>query len=216
MNKFAALPPLSSLMLMLMLSGAAASSVAADVVGDARAANVDMCIGCHGLPGYKATFPEVFPVPMLGGQSAQYIVNALVEYKKGDRKHPTMAGIAGSMTEQDMANAAAYYSQQVGASGSVAESEASVASGKALATKFACAACHGASYDKAIDPSYPKLAGQHRGYLVHALTAYKRGAGPAGRNNAIMAGMVAPLTEQNIADLAAYLESLPGTLVVKR
>jgi len=200
----------------LLLTGASQLAGAADLVGDARAANVDMCIGCHGLPGYKATFPEVFPVPMLGGQSAKYIENALAAYKKGDRKHPTMAGIAGSMTEQDMANAAAYYSQQKGTSVTVAESGTSVAAGQALAAKFACASCHGANFDKGLDPSYPKLAGQHKGYLVHALTAYKRGNGPAGRNNAIMDGMAAPLTDQNIADLAAYLESLPGSLLVKR
>ena len=53
-----------------------------------------MCIGCHGIPGYKATFPEVYPVPMIGGQSAKYIENALNAYKKGERKHPSMRGIA--------------------------------------------------------------------------------------------------------------------------
>jgi cytochrome c553 len=88
------------------------AATAADVVGDPKAADVSMCIGCHGIPGYKASFPEVFQVPMLGGQSAKYIESALKAYRKGDRKHPTMRGIAGGLSDQDIANLAAYYSQQ--------------------------------------------------------------------------------------------------------
>lgn len=92
-----------------------------------------------------------------------------------------------------------------------------VANGAALAKKYACASCHGADFNKGIDPTYPKLAGQHADYLQHALHAYKRGGSkPYGRNNAIMVGMVAPLSDRDMADLAAYLHSLPGSLVVQR
>lgn len=92
-----------------------------------------------------------------------------------------------------------------------------IANGEALAKKYACASCHGADFNKAIDPTYPKLAGQHADYLQHALQAYKRGgAKPYGRNNAIMVGMVAPLSDRDMADLAAYLHSLPTTLVIHR
>lgn len=91
-----------------------------------------------------------------------------------------------------------------------------VANGEALAKKYNCAACHGADYSKAIDPSYPKLAGQHADYLAHALVAYKRGDGPNGRNNPIMMGQVKPLSDKDIADIAAYLASLPSSLVVRR
>lgn len=93
---------------------------------------------------------------------------------------------------------------------------ADIANGEALAKKYNCAACHGADYTKPIDPSYPKLAGQHADYLKHALLAYKRGAGPNGRNNAIMAGQVQPLSNKDMADIAAYLHSLPSDLVLKR
>ena len=86
--------------------------------------------------------------------------------------------------------------------------------GKALAEKYSCAACHGAGFNAPIDPSYPKLAGQHKDYIAHALTAYKRGDGPNGRNNAIMGGQVKPLSDQDIKDLAAYLSSLPTTLAI--
>ena len=88
--------------------------------------------------------------------------------------------------------------------------------GRALAEKYSCAACHGKDFASPVDPSYPVLAGQHQDYLEHALTAYKRGNGPNGRNNPIMGGQVQPLSEQDIKDLAAYLHSLPGRLVSRR
>lgn len=94
---------------------------------------------------------------------------------------------------------------------------ADVASGEALAKKFNCASCHGADYNTPIDPSYPKLAGQHRDYLSVAMVAYKRGGdGANGRSNAIMAAQVKPLSTRDIQNIAAYLESLPGDLVQKR
>ncbi|WP_151634480.1 c-type cytochrome [Noviherbaspirillum aerium] len=99
---------------LLALAGMANLAAAADVVGNPKAAEnkVAMCIGCHGIPGYKATFPEVYQVPMIGGQSAKYIESALNAYKKGERKHPSMRGIAAGLTDQDIADVAAYYAQQ--------------------------------------------------------------------------------------------------------
>ena len=100
---------------LLALSGFAAGSglaVAADLVGNPKDAQVAMCIGCHGIAGYRASYPEIYQVPMLGGQSAKYIESALKAYRKGDRTHPTMRGIAGSLNDQDIANLAAYYSTQ--------------------------------------------------------------------------------------------------------
>jgi cytochrome c553 len=105
---------MKKLFLLLALAGAGHFAAAADVVGNADAARskISMCIGCHAIPHYKTAFPEVYQVPMLGGQSAKYIENALKEYKKGDRKHPSMRGIAAGLSEQDMADIAAYYAQQ--------------------------------------------------------------------------------------------------------
>jgi cytochrome c553 len=99
---------------LLVLAGIFNAAAAADIVGNPKAAagKVEMCIGCHGIPGYKASFPEVYRVPMIGGQSAKYIESALNQYKKGDRKHPSMNGIAASLSDQDIADVAAYYSQQ--------------------------------------------------------------------------------------------------------
>ena len=89
--------------------------------------------------------------------------------------------------------------------------------GKQAAEKYNCFSCHGKDYNTPIDPSYPKLAGQHEDYLVAAMTAYKRGAdGANGRGNAIMGAQVKPLSSQDIKNIAAYLHSLPGTLVVRK
>jgi cytochrome c553 len=68
-----------------------------------------MCVGCHEIPGYKASFPLVYHVPFIGGQTAQYIEAALQAYKRGDRSHPTMRAIARTLSDQDMADLAAYY-----------------------------------------------------------------------------------------------------------
>ena len=108
------LATMKKILALLVLAAIANAAIAADIVGNAKAApaKVEICIGCHGIAGYKASFPEIFQVPMIGGQSAKYIENALKAYQKGDRKHPTMKGVAGSMSEQDMADVAAFYSQQ--------------------------------------------------------------------------------------------------------
>ncbi|WP_151446022.1 c-type cytochrome [Lacisediminimonas profundi] len=92
-----------------------------------------------------------------------------------------------------------------------------VAAGKAAAEKYNCASCHGKDYSSPIDPSYPKLAGQHRDYLEHAMLGYQRGANAAnGRGNAIMGSQAKPLSKQDIANISAYLASLPGSLVLRK
>jgi cytochrome c553 len=98
----------------LALAGICSFAAAADIVGnaDAGSTKVGACVGCHGIPHYKASFPEVFQVPMIGGQSAKYIESALHAYKKGDRKNPSMRGIAAGLSDQDIADVAAYYARQ--------------------------------------------------------------------------------------------------------
>lgn len=94
-----------------------------------------------------------------------------------------------------------------------------IEAGKAAVAKYNCATCHGADFNSPIDPTYPKLAGQHRDYLQHALTAYKRGNAEGvmnGRSNPIMGAQVAPLSEQDIINIATYLSSLPGSLVLRK
>jgi cytochrome c553 len=87
---------------------------AQELVGNPKVAQskVAMCIGCHAIPEYKASFPLVYSVPLLGGQNAAYIAKALKAYQSGDRKHPTMQSIASSLSDQDIADLATYYGQQ--------------------------------------------------------------------------------------------------------
>ena len=103
-------------------------------------------------------------------------------------------------------------------SGTAAVARGNADQGKELVTKkYACASCHGANFATPIDPSYPKLAGQHQDYLRQALLAYQKGEHPTfGRNNAVMSIQAKPLSATEIDDIAAYLSSLPPSLVLKR
>jgi cytochrome c553 len=70
-----------------------------------------MCIGCHGIPGYKTAFPVVYHVPRIAGQQPGYLLNALKAYKTGERSHPSMRAIAAALSDEDIANLAAYYAR---------------------------------------------------------------------------------------------------------
>lgn len=192
-----------------VISGAQAQDIKA---GEKKAA---MCIGCHNIPGYQASFPEVHKVPMISGQSAKYIASALHAYQKGDRKHPTMRGIAGSLNDTDIADLAAFYEAQGGtpsAPATVSQPSAQVAD---LLKKGNCVSCHGDNFSKPIE-GYPKLAGQHRDYLYVSLKSYQAATATPqlGRNNAIMAGMVSSFSHAELKALADYIGSQQGDLKV--
>jgi cytochrome c553 len=196
------------------LVAAAMSAQAQGVTGDVAAGKqkAEMCIGCHGIPGYQNSFPEIHKVPMISGQSDKYIVAALVAYKKGDRKHPSMRGIAGSLTEQDMADLGAFYSSH--ASKQAAETPKSPnAVVAALLERGACASCHGANFSKPIDPSYPKIGGQHADYLYVALKSYTvENNGVVGRSNGIMGGIAKQYKLSELREMSKYLASVEGEL----
>jgi len=203
----------------LAVSFVTVAAFAQDIKGDAKAGERKnaMCSGCHGIQGYQASFPEIHKVPMISGQTAKYIVLSLNAYKKGDRKHPTMRGIAEALSDQDMADLAAYYSTSGVARDAkpLAEKPSKEANAPVLAllAKANCSACHGANYSQPIDPSYPKIGGQHADYLLVALKAYKvEKNAKVGRNNAIMAGMVRQYTNAELKLMANYLSSLEGDL----
>ncbi|WP_353153619.1 cytochrome c [Herminiimonas fonticola] len=98
-----------------------------------------------------------------------------------------------------------------------AAAESKIEAGKAAVAKYNCASCHGADFQTPIDPGYPKLAGQHKDYLKHAMVAYKRGNQVSnGRSNAIMGPLAKQLSGQDIENIATYLHSLPTTLVLRK
>src|ERR1700675_3337864 len=98
--------------LLAMATGALMFAPPAGAAGDPAhgQARAQMCEGCHGIADYRTAYPEVYAVPKIGGQQAAYIVKTLEDYKKGARKHPTMRGIAATLSDQDMADLASYYS----------------------------------------------------------------------------------------------------------
>ena len=177
-----------------------------------------MCVGCHGIIGYQASFPEIHKVPMIAGQSATYITAALNGYKTGDRKHPTMRAIADSLTEQDIADLAAYYAQLGIQEGDAPPAAAAKAPSDAVQALIArdkdnsCTKCHGANFNTPNDGTVPKLAGQHADYLLVALKSYKAQHPMTGRANAIMAGQAKNFSPAEMKQLARYISSLPGEL----
>ena len=202
--------------LLLALAGAVSSVQAQD--GAAGQQIAAQCVGCHGIPGYQSSFPEIYRVPKVAGQNAAYIVAALTAYKKGERKHPTMTAIGRGLTDQQMADLGAFYEKQ-GASMVKPVADLAPAAPPAavaeLLTKGACASCHGANYNKPLVAAYPKLAGQHADYLFAALRAYGTEGNPhVGRANAVMSGQVKPFKRAELKAMADYLATLPGDLRV--
>jgi cytochrome c553 len=111
-------PTLSQLTLCAALAFVGFSVQAQDVKGSAQAGQgkVWLCTGCHAIPDYRADYPLVYKVPMIGGQNAAYIASSLAAYKKGERKHPSMRAIAASLSDQDMADIGEYYAAQTASS----------------------------------------------------------------------------------------------------
>ena len=211
MNKFV------SIALAVTVSAVSSLTWAQDIKGDANAGSkkIAMCIGCHGIVGYQASFPEVYKVPKISGQGEKYITTVLNAYKKGERKHPTMRGIADSLTDQDIADISAYYANHGKVEGAALPDKATEPKGNvaALLTKGACASCHGENFAKPIDPSYPKIAGQNADYLFVALKSYKvEGTTTWGRSNGVMGGVAKQFSNAELKELANYMASQQGDL----
>jgi cytochrome c553 len=206
------------LMTVMVTFASPLAAQAEEIKGDAAAGKTKnaMCIGCHGIAGYQASFPEIYKVPKISGQGAKYIISALSAYKKGDRKHPTMRGVAESLSDQDMADLAAYYSTHgvvEGATLAAKPSKEPSPQVAALLQKAACISCHGENFAKPISPDYPKIAGQYSDYLYGALKAYKTEGNPQiGRSNGVMGGMVKQFSNSELKEIAKYVGSLDGDL----
>ena len=173
-----------------------------------------MCIGCHGIPGYQASFPEIHKVPMIAGRTAKlHRCAALTAYQKG-RGASTRLMCARS-PRRCPSRTSPIWRRSRATGERAANLRLDRAEPPALSRRCSrrhrCASCHGANFSTPIDPSYPKLAGQHPDYLYVALKAYQeRNSAQLGRGNAIMGGMAAPFTHKELKLLAAYFGSLPG------
>ena len=165
------------------------------------------CLGCHGVPGLRNPSP-VYRVPMIGGQHASYIEVALKAYKNKERAHPTMRAQAANLSNEDIKDIAAYFSNLKQVSKPFVKAGAAAGKEKVAV----CVACHGlegkADTDAARDAAFPVLAGQYDDYLERVLLDYKSGA----RKNGIMNGITRELSKQDIKDLSRWFRSQKGTL----
>ena len=162
------------------------------------------CLGCHGNPGLRNPGP-VYHIPMIGGQHPQYIISALQAYKNKERAHGTMQAQSANLSDQDMADIAAFFSAMDGNSRPSNVNASLAAKGKDASA--VCASCHGMDGD-GDNPTYPKLAGQYESYLARALKDYRSGE----RTNAIMAGFAGTLSIGDIKALAAWYAGQQGGL----
>jgi cytochrome c553 len=175
-------------------------------VGDAARGKVlsYTCLGCHGIDGYKNAYPD-YSVPRLKGQHAEYIAAALHGYRDGDRAHLTMHSEASTLSDQDIADVAAYFA-------GTPLTSSGKAPGNVPAAASLCTACHGAD-GVSISPMYPSLAGQHEDYLRRAIGEYAKG----GRKNPIMKGFASNLKDADIEVIVRYYSALqPGLQVEPR
>lgn len=183
-----------------VLALAAVLAAPAYAGGNAEAGRIkaNTCMGCHGIPNYNNVYPT-YRVPKIGGQSEALVISALKAYKSGERPHKTMQAQAANLSDQDMADIAAYLAKAPEHPGSKSGAGTNSDNEKAAT----CIACHGPNGAKPIAPDYPVLAGQYANYLEHSLKEYKDGT----RKNAIMAGQAAALSKEDIKALAAYFSS---------
>ncbi len=162
------------------------------------------CLGCHGIRGYRNAYPN-YAVPRLRGQSVTYLINALNEYRDGDRAYPTMHLQALSLTERQIADVASYLG------GKPVQATPVPVSAVPEAAEV-CASCHGAN-GIGVAPMYPTLAGQHESYLIRVLHEYQTGY----RKSPIMDGIAHTLTDAQIRTVATYFSHLkPGLHTVPR
>ena len=183
------------------LAGASAFAQQPQPTGDAHRGAVlaSTCLGCHGIQGYRNAYPD-YAVPRLSGQQAQYLFSALQEYRSDARQYPTMHLQAMSLSDQDMADVAAY----LGGKPLVAASTASQP--QIPQPAVVCASCHGKD-GIGVSPMYPSLAGQQPSYLARAIQEYQTGY----RKNSIMHAMAASLKPADVTAIVDYFSSLkPG------
>lgn len=186
---------IKALLLVVALHGVGTTLAAdAPTAGDpARGKQLSYtCLGCHGIDNYKNVYPT-YSVPRLIGQHPQYIVAALKAYASGERSHGTMHQQAASLSERDMQDIAAYFSQP--------ELKPGTSPVGTAPTKVAqlCVACHGKD-GVGITGDYPTLTGQYADYLARTLIEYKHGD----RKNAVMPTFVAGLTAEDVTEIADY------------
>jgi len=165
-----------------------------------------VCAACHGADGNSVAAAN----PSLAGQHADYIVKQLTEFKSGARKNPIMMGMAAPLSPEDMKNVGAYFAEQKIKPREAADKKLlpegqKIFKGGVASTKIpACMACHGPN-GAGIPAQYPRLGGQHAGYIVAQMTAFRSGERA---NNTVMRDIALKMTDAQIKAVAEYISGL--------
>jgi cytochrome c553 len=162
------------------------------------------CIGCHGVDSAVNAYPT-YHVPKLGGQNGDYIEVALQGYRAGTRTHATMQAQAAGLSDQDIADIAAYFValEDEPATGISSADGETIRLGEQNATT--CQSCHGTD-GRSLSPQWPNLGGQHASYLLEAMKQYQR----ADRQDPVMGPLVSQLDEQTLEQLASFYAAQAG------
>ncbi|XQE67075.1 c-type cytochrome [Pseudomonas sp. P3C3] len=197
--------------LLLSLGVSAAAQAANPLVGDAEAgkAKVAVCGACHGADGNSAA-PNF---PKLAGQGEKYLLKQLHDVKSGKRQIVEMTGMLTNLSDQDLADIAAYFASQkmsVGAADPalVERGEALFRGGKLAEGMPACTGCHSPDGAGLAAAGYPKLGGQHSQYVAKQLTDFREGNRTNDGDAMIMRAIAAKLSNKDIQAVSSYIQGL--------
>ena len=185
------------------------SVFAAGIKGDPSKGKViaeQVCAACHGVDGNSAASAN----PSLAGQHPEYLQKQLQEFKNQKRKNPVMLGMATPLSDADMADVSAYFSQQKPKQRGASD-KALIEAGKkiyrgGIAAKAvpACMACHGPA-GSGIPSQYPRLSSQHGAYTALQLNTFRSGERA---NNQVMTDIAAKLSDAEIKAVSEYIQSI--------
>ncbi|MBG6289659.1 MULTISPECIES: c-type cytochrome [Pseudomonas] len=194
-----------SLLLTLGLVGVAHAA------GDAKAgqAKAAVCGACHGADG-NSMAPNF---PKLAGQGERYLLKQMHDIKDGKRTVLEMTGLLTNLSDEDLADIAAYFSSQNGSVGAadpklVAQGEALFRGGKLAEGMPACTGCHNPAGQGNAEAGFPHLGGQHAAYTAKQLTAFREGERTNDGDAMIMRSIAAKLSNKDIAAISSYIEGL--------
>ena len=167
---------------------------------EAGRSKAGICAACHGVDGNSSD-----PLyPSLAAQPPLYVYYQLLQFREARRVDAIMSPLAAPLSDADMKDIAAYYASQAVRPAPPTVDESKVQAGKQVAARFHCGSCHLPTY--AGQNHIPRLAGQHFAYLVKELRGFRSGARPD--IDGTMASAAHPLSEAEIADVAAFVSGL--------
>lgn len=197
--------------LVIALAICALVSGMAQAAGDAAAGKTKSaaCAACHGMDGNSVN-PQW---PRLAGQSEQYIVKQLADFKEGRRKDPLMSGNAMGLSEQDMQDLGAYYAQQTAGHGQADPDLVKLGgeiyrAGNKETGLAACMSCHGPAGEGNPAANFPALRGQHAPYTEKQLSDFKSGQRSNDQPGKMMNTLVLRMTEQEMKAVASFISGL--------